>query len=154
MAFWLNNASSTSSLQEIRFLCSWIRSNQWISTTRWRESLYIHFLKGKPFKGMYFEAKNLIFEYFSLEYSCGAQTQDSPGTATLYSVHGGGSLLVQYTLMTSMAWCNIRILSTFILGSTNSMATNPAYFTGPMTGRSTSFASRLGGHSGSKGKIN
>ena len=40
MAFWLNNASSTSSLQEIRFLCSWVRSNQWISTTRWRESLY------------------------------------------------------------------------------------------------------------------
>ena len=53
----------------------------------------LHFLKGKTYKGMYFEAKNLIFEYFSLEYSCGAQTQDSPGTATLYSVHGGGSLL-------------------------------------------------------------
>ena len=37
---FLNNASSTSSRQEIRFLCSWVRSNQWISTTRWRESLY------------------------------------------------------------------------------------------------------------------
>ena len=30
------------------------------------------------------------------------------------------------------------------MGSTNSMATNPDYFTGPMNGRSTSFASRLG----------
>ena len=53
----------------------------------------LHFFKGKPYKGVCFEAKNLILEYFSLEYSCGAQTQDRPGTATLYSVHGGGSLL-------------------------------------------------------------
>ena len=52
-----------------------------------------HFLKGKPYKGVGFEAKNLILEYFSLEYSFGAQTQDSPGTDTLYSAHGGGSLL-------------------------------------------------------------